>query len=140
MTQDGHRIEHVRPPRDLLSWQQLPVEAILSTKPVVLTDLAPATVQATLKAHPYSRFPVVIGGKLEGILTRAEAEAALAGNRAIRLEPATTCRAGQTIRQLQTLLIDSSTNFVVATSDGGEVLGVITLHDLLRAEVQKAGE
>jgi chloride channel protein, CIC family len=139
LTQDGHRLEHVRPPRDLLSWQQLPVAAILSTQPVVLSNLAAPALQQTLKAHPYSRFPVVRGDKLEGIVTRAEAEAALAGNRPTRLEPATTCRADQTIRDLQTLLIASSTNFVVVTDGKGRILGVITLHDLLRAEVQKAG-
>ena len=81
LTQDGHRLEHVRPPRDLLSWQQLPVAAILSAQPVVLSDLAAAAIEKTLKAHPYSRFPVARDGKLEGILTRQEAEAALAGNR-----------------------------------------------------------
>jgi CBS domain-containing protein len=79
-------------------------------------------------------------GKLEGILTRTEAAAAVTENRAIRLEPATTCRPDQTIRELQTLLISSSTNFVVVTNGDGKIQGVITLHDLLRAEVQKAGE
>jgi CIC family chloride channel protein len=140
LTQDGHQIEHVRPPRDLLGWQQLPVAAIFSAKPVVLTDLAPATIQQNLKVHPYSRFPVTHDEKLEGILTRAEAEAALAGNRPPRLEPATTCRPDQTVRDLQTLLINSSTNFVVVIDGGNRILGVITLHDLLRAEVAKAGE
>jgi len=140
LTQDGHHIEHVRPPRDLQSWQQLPVAAILSTAPVILSGLAPAAIQQTLKAHPYSRFPVVREGKLEGILTRREAEAALAGNRPPQLEPATTCRADQTIRELQTLLIASSTNFVVVTTGGNGILGVITLHDLLRAQVEKAGD
>jgi CIC family chloride channel protein len=140
LTQDGHQIEHVRPPRDLLSWQQLPVAAILSAAPVVLSDLAPATIEETLKAHPYSRFPVESAGKLEGILTRTEAAAAVTENRAIRLEPATTCRPDQTIRELQTLLISSSTNFVIVTNGDGKIQGVITLHDLLRAEVQKAGE
>jgi chloride channel protein, CIC family len=140
LTQDGHRLEHVRPPRDLLGWQQLPVAAIPSTAPVVLSDLAPGAMEQTLKAHPYSRFPVVREGKLEGILTRAEAEAALAGHRPPRLEPATICRADQTIRELQTLLIGSSTNFVAVTDGGGGILGVITLHDLLRAQVEKAGD
>jgi CIC family chloride channel protein len=140
LTQDGHRIEHVRPPRDLLSWQQLHVAAITSAMPVVVADLAPAVIEQTLKAHPYSRFPVVLGKKLEGILTRSEAEAALAANRQPRLEPVTTCRADQTIRELQTLLIASTTNCVVVTDGASEILGVITLHDLLRAEVEKAGE
>lgn len=140
LTQDGHQIEHVRPPRDLLSWQQLPVAAILAAKPVVLEDLTAATLEQGLKAHPYARFPVVEGGKLSGILTRTEAQAALAAHRPPKLEPATTCTAHQTIRELQGLLIQSSTNFVTVTDGNGHILGVITLHDLLRAEVEKASE
>ena len=139
LTQDGHVIEHVRPPRDLQSWQQFPVSAIANFRPVIISDLTPAKVQGSLKAHPYQRFPVMQGDKLTGILTRKEAEAALRENRAPRLEGVTTCLPSQTVRALQKLLIKSTTNFVVLVDgDGGKLLGVITLHDLLRAEVEKA--
>ena len=104
-----------------------------------MTDLTPAAVRQILKAHPYERFPVVQEGKLAGILTRVQAQAALGENRPPRLEPATTCRAQQTILDLQNLLIESTTQFVVVTGPGQSVLGVITLHDLLRAQVEKAG-
>lgn len=140
LTQDGHRIEHVRPPRDLLSWHQLPIAAILSGPPVVLTDLSPATVRQTLQAHPYARFPVATDGKVDGILTRPAAEALLKTQQPPRLEPATICRGEQTIRELQSALIESTTNFVVVTGPDNRIAGVLTLHDLLRAEVQKAGE
>ncbi|HEY3855585.1 MAG TPA: chloride channel protein [Verrucomicrobiae bacterium] len=139
LVQDGHRIDHVRPPRDLHSWQQLPVSLIMTQKPTVLTDLSSTTVQQELKAHPYERFPVVRDGALTGILTRREAVAAAAANRPPVLEPATTCRPDQTILELQNLLIESTTQFVVVKDRDGEVKGVITLHDLLRAQVQKAG-
>jgi CIC family chloride channel protein len=138
LVQDGHRIEKIRPPRDLQSWQQSSVAGILTDRPVVVADLSPALIQQTLKAHPYERFPVVQDGKPTGILTREEAQAALAEKRPPKLEPVTTCRADQTIRELQTLLINSTTQFVVVLDDHGGVQGVITLHDLLRAEVQKA--
>ena len=140
LTQDGHHIEHVRPPRDLQSWQQFPVSAIANFRPVVIHDLAPAKLQDILKSHPYQRFPVVQGDKLTGILTRREAEAALRENRAPKLENATTCLPHQTVRKLQGLLVESPINFVVLVDeDGGKILGIITLHDLLRAEVEKAG-
>jgi CIC family chloride channel protein len=140
LTQDGHHIEHVRPPRDLQSWQQFPVSAIANFRPVIIRDLVPAKLQDVLKAHPYQRFPVVQGDKLTGILTRREAEAALRENRAPKLENATTCLPHQTVRKLQGLLVESPSNFVVLVDDdGGKILGVITLHDLLRAEVEKAG-
>jgi CIC family chloride channel protein len=139
LTQDGHQLEHVRPPRGLQGWQQLPVSAIANFRPVVAGDLDPAEIRKLLQAHPYQRFPVASAGKLAGILTRKEAEAALTEKRAPRLEPATTCLPGQTIRQLQALLIESSTGLVVLTAtDGHAALGVVTLHDLLRAEVEKA--
>jgi chloride channel protein, CIC family len=139
LTQDGHQIEHVRPPRGLQGWQQLPVSAIANFRPVVLGDLNASEIQKALKTHPYQRFPVTKEGTLAGILTRKEAEAALAAKRAPRLEPATTCQPGHTIRQLQALLIESSTGLVALTgADGLAVLGVVTLHDLLRSEVEKA--
>jgi CIC family chloride channel protein len=139
LTQDGHQIEHVRPPRGLQGWQQLPVSAIANFRPVVIGTLDAAELRKMLKAHPYLRFPVTREGKLAGILTRKEAEAALAEKRPPRLEAATTCVPGQTIRQLQVLLIESLTQFVVLTTpDGQTALGVVTLHDLLRAEMEKA--
>lgn len=140
LTQDGHQIEHVRPPRDLLSWQQLPVAALPLSKPVSLTGLTPVEIQRALKAHPYRCFPVILNGKPEGILARAEGEAAIAANRRPKLEPPATCRASQTIRDLQSLLIASTANFVVVTDDNEKIIGVFTLHDLLRAEVAKAAE
>ncbi|HEY3862198.1 MAG TPA: chloride channel protein [Verrucomicrobiae bacterium] len=138
LVQDGHRIEKVRPPRDLLSWQQSLVGGIMTDRPAVAADLAPAAIQQLLKSHPYVRFPATQDGKLAGILTRKEAQAALAEKRAPILEPVTTCLAGQTVRDLQTLLINSTTQFVVVVDEHGAITGVITLHDLLRAEVQKA--
>jgi CIC family chloride channel protein len=140
LTQDGPHIDHVRPPRDLQSWQQLPVSAIANFRPLIVSDLAPDSLQKVLKAHPYQRFPVVQRDKLAGILTRREAEAALRENRTPKLENAATCLPHQTVRKLQGLLVESPSNFVVLVDDdGGKILSVITLHDLLRAEVEKAG-
>ncbi len=139
LSQDGHRLEHVRPPRGLQGWRQLPVSAIANFQPVVLHDPGPAELQKTLKSHPYQRFPVIHEGRLAGILTRKEAEAALAEGRHPRLEATTTCSPGQTIGQLQTLLIESATQLVILTDATSQnVLGLVTLHDLLRAEVEKA--
>lgn len=139
LVQDGYRIEKVRPPRDLLSWQQSQVAGIMTERPVVTTAaLAPADLQQLLKSQPFDRFPVVREGLPVGVLTRKEAQAALAENRTPKLEPVTTCRRDQTIRELQTLLINSTTQFVTVVDEAGLVRGIITLHDLLRAEVQKA--
>jgi CIC family chloride channel protein len=54
LTQDGHQLEHVRPPRGLQGWQQLPVSAIANFRPVLVCNLDAAEIQKALKAHPYS--------------------------------------------------------------------------------------
>lgn len=137
--QDGHQLEHVIPPRDLQSWQQLPVSAIANFSPVLLKDLSRETVEASLKQHPYLAFPVILDKQLAGVLSRAEAERALRENREPKLESAVTCRPNQSIRELQLLLIESTTGVVILTDrPGGRVLGLVTLHDLFRAEVSIA--
>ncbi len=52
-----------------------------------------------------------------------------------------TCLPSQTIRELQMLLVESNQGLVVLLDrPGGSVLGMVTLHDLLRAEVSMGRE
>ena len=135
LRQDGHRLEHVIPPRDLQSWQQLRVSAIANFHPVLAEDLTPSGLEKLLHAHPYQRFPVVRYGALAGILTRKEAEAAAAAGRQPACEAVVTCMPNHTIAELQGRIIESNSLIVVLVDrPDGHVLGVITLHDLLRAQ------
>jgi CIC family chloride channel protein len=139
LVQDGHQLEHVVPPRDLQSWQQLPVSAIATLRPVVLQNTSAGEIQKLIRSHPYQRFPVVDQGRAIGILTRKEAEAALAEQRQPKLDPVVTCLPNQTIRDLQGKLIESTSLMaVLSQQDDGKVIGIVTLHDLLRAEVALA--
>ncbi len=141
LRQDGHVLEHVMPPRDLQGWQQLPVAAIANFHPVALSDLSAETIRSALKSYSFQRFPVMLDAKLAGILTRKEAEAALAEARLPTLEPAITCTPVKPIRELQQLLVESTTLFVVIQNPGdGAVHGIVTLHDLLRAELRLAND
>lgn len=135
LTQDGHEMAHVVPPRDLRSWQNLPVSAIAHFQPVVVTDLEEMNLAAVLEKTPYQRFPVATNGVLEGILLRTDCELARKEKRAVRLLPAVTARPSQTIRQCQALLIESTCGLIVITdTDQGRPLAVVTLHDLLRTQ------
>jgi CIC family chloride channel protein len=139
LEQDGHRIEHVRPPRDLQSWEQFPVSAIANFQPVIISSLAEIDLRKMLAAHPYRQFPVVLENKLLGVLTREEAEKSLVEKRAVKLKAATVCLREETIGKLQQLLIESDTQFVVVLDRlEGHVVGLVTLHDLLRAQTAMA--
>jgi CIC family chloride channel protein len=140
LVQDGHRLERVIPPRDLQSWQQLPVSAVANFQPLVLPmDSTPGELRKVLDSCPYQRFPVVKNGAVAGILTRREAEAALAQRRPPQLETPLTCLPSQTIRDLAGRLVESTSLIAVLLDQpGGKPLGLITLHDLLRAQAAMA--
>ena len=139
LEQDGHKLEKLLPPRDLQSWQKLPVSTIANFQPVVLNSLEPMAVEKILKAHAFACFPVMQEGKLAGIATRVELAEALAEKRPPKLAPIIRCEPRQTIRQLQALLIESPTGMaVVCDNEDGKLLGLVTLHDLLRAQINAA--
>ncbi len=136
LKQDGHEIEHVVPPRDLRSWQNLPISAIANFKPVVIADVSENALKELLEHHPYQRFPMIVNGRLESIVTRSEITASLKEHRPPRAEPSVSCRPGNTIRNSQTRFIESKTGMLILTDDAdNKVLGVVTLHDLLRAQL-----
>ena len=137
LTQDGIVLVHVIPPRDLRSWQAYPVSAIANFHPVMLDSLEPEKMKAVLEKNQFKRFPVVEGERLIGCLTRQEALAAIAQGRAPALEKAVTCRRSFTIGEVSRLLIEAPGGFVVLVA-GEKPAGIITLHDLLRAEATLA--
>ncbi len=139
LEQEGYKLEKLLPPRDLQSWQKLPVSAIANFQPVVLDNLDPANVQKVLKAHTFAHFPVMQEGQLCGIVSRAELAAALAEKRTPKPAALVRCEARQTIRELQARLIDSPAGMaVVCDTANGKLLGLVTLHDLLRAQINAA--
>jgi len=71
------------------------------------------------------------------VLTREDATRAIGDKRPVKLHPATVCLREANIRKLQQLLIDSDTQFVVIMDRAeGQLVGLVTLHDLLRAQTE----
>ncbi len=133
LAQDGNVLVHVIPPRDLRSWQAYPVSAIANFRPVVVNNLAPENLRAVLEKNQFKRFPVVEGELLIGCLARTEAAAALAESRAPVLEKAAVCKRSHTIGEVARILIEAPGGFAVLLA-GDKPAGIITLHDLLRAQ------
>jgi CIC family chloride channel protein len=140
LEQDGQSVDHIVPPRDLHAWQEAPVSRIGNFRPVLVRDLTSTGLKQLLAEKPFDRFPVAqADGQPLGILTRAEAQAAVAESRAPRLLTAPTCRREATVRQAQSLLIESPAGMVLIVAGvDGRVIGLLTLHDLLRAEFSLA--
>ncbi len=138
LQQDGHDLHHVVPPRDLRSWQNLPVSALATFNPVAITDDSQSALRQLLRESPHRYFPLVRDGRDTGLVSRSEIESALAEDRTPRAEAAVVCRPHESIRECQARLLESHAGVLLVTNDSGALLGVLTLHDLLRAQVAAA--
>jgi len=137
LEEDGHAIERVRPPRDLLGWEQTPVSSIANMHPVIAASLVPEDLRQLITAHAYRCFPVVQSGQPVGILTRAEIQRSLELGTTPVPRAAACCGFAETIGTLQRLLIGSHEDLVVIVDlAGGAPIGLVTAHDLLRAQAQ----
>lgn len=136
LKQDGHKLEHLIPPRDLRSWHQLPVSTIATFDPVVLRSLDKKEICEALEEYPYHYFPVSTDGELKGLLSRLRAQNAVKRDDPPELQKAITCLPHESIRTIQYRLIESPTGVVLIwDKPHGNVIGIVTLHDLLRREV-----
>lgn len=138
LAQDGQHVERIVPPRSLRTWMELPSARIANFAPIIVGDLAPDVLRKTMDERPHTRFPVVITGRLTGVLTRNEALQALEESRPPVLEPAVTCTPATSVREVATKIVDSHSGLIVIVDQPGAVIGVITMHDILRAQMNFA--
>jgi CIC family chloride channel protein len=123
----------------MTAWQHLPVSAVANFKPVVLRDFAPDQLAILLDHHPYRCFPVMKDDRLQGVVTRAALEEMLHKQVPPPLEVPVTCLPDQTIREVADRFLDTPSGFMVVVDPGtAAVRGVLTLHDLLRAQAALA--
>ncbi len=136
LKQDGQDIEQVIPPRDLRAWQDAPISRIANFRPVLVRDTSPAALAQLLKEKTHDRFPVVhVDARPRGLLTRAELKAALKEGREPVLVDCPAVRRETSLREVQRILIDAPDGMVLIQAGADDrIIGLVTLHDLLRAE------
>jgi CBS domain-containing protein len=133
LVQDGHELHKIRPPQDLHGWQNLPIGAIANPHPVMVTSLVEDDLRRLLERHPYERFPLVLDGSVRGILRRESIKQALSRHAVPEAEPATICSPEQPVREAADRFLESPSGVIVLVQEG-QLKGIITLHDLLRAQ------
>lgn len=135
LDEDGYKMQTIIPPRDFHRWRNLPVSAIAHFKPVVVDDLTPeGLLKVSQKRH--RRFPVIRNNELVGIVTRIELKSSLQEERDFEMSPALFVRPSESIHKVEQLLVESEAGIVVVTDrEGGVPLAIVTLHDLMRAQL-----
>lgn len=136
LVQDGHEIHKIKPPLDLRSWQNLKVSAIASYRPVAICSTAPEELKKIIEKYPFNNFPVIEDGRVAGILSREKIKSFLSGKSSLEMWPAVSCYEDETIKEIADRFVQSQSSILlVRRRNGGELVGVVTLHDLIRAQV-----
>ncbi|HPA18709.1 MAG TPA: chloride channel protein [Verrucomicrobiae bacterium] len=140
LVQDGHDLAHVKPPPDLREWQNVPVSAIGNFNPVMVRSLARDHLTHILASTPHHQYPLVSDERLVGILSRGAIEVALATGHPPDVQPPRTIAPDATLQAAEMALIESPSHILVIKRPGPEslVLGVLTLHDILRRQIHFA--
>jgi CIC family chloride channel protein len=136
LLQDGHELIKIRPPLDLKSWQNLPISSIANPHPVILKDLSVKHLQEILEKYPYNCFPVYLNGDELGIITRDQMKSIVErkGDHP-EIPRSVTCSPDQTVKEVGNKFIQSPHGVIVVVDEQtGKITGIITLHDLLRAQ------
>ncbi|HUU05631.1 MAG TPA: chloride channel protein [Patescibacteria group bacterium] len=135
LVQDGHELHKIHPPVDLNSWQNLPVSAIANPNPVMLNSLAEDEMREKLDRFPFNSFPLLKEGRIKGIVTRQQMQQAVLGHGIPEIHKAALCYPEQTVREIGSKFLESSAYVLVVVDKGSkEIRGIITLHDLIRAQ------
>lgn len=135
LVQDGHELHKIHPPVDLNSWQNLPVSAIANPTPVMLSSLAEDEMREKLDRFPFNSFPLFVDGRIKGIVTRQQMQQAVLDHGVPEIYKAALCYPEQTVREIGSQFLESSAYvLVVVDRETKAIRGIITLHDLIRAQ------
>jgi chloride channel protein, CIC family len=131
LERDG--IDAFIPPRSLADLRKRPIAIIARFTPVYVTTTQRASLLPMLKQHPYRLFPLITDGKVQGIVDRKTVELATVEN--VEVLPSFSIYPHQTIQEAIAMMISNSTNLLTLISEvDGALVGVVTLHDILRLQ------
>jgi CIC family chloride channel protein len=138
---DGQILGRIVPPRDFREWERYPISAIANYQPTSVNGLDRAALEAALDRFPYSRFVYQQDGQSPSIILRNEAASSFVNSTPVALHAVPTCLRTDAIAQAQRQLVDSVHGIVlVLDQEAGRVIGLVTLHDLLRAQQNFAAQ
>jgi CIC family chloride channel protein len=135
LADDGHLLRTVMPPRDFREWQNYPVSAIANFAPVVLRSTGETELRAAFAEHPFARFIHQADNEPPGLVVRSEALAAFASAQPVPVRSMASCLRTDPTQEVQNKLVESAHGIIaILDRDHGTVVGLLTLHDILRAQ------
>jgi chloride channel protein, CIC family len=137
LERDGIELERHIPPRSLASLHNRAISTVANFSPVFARTTGREELEKLLDEFPYQEFPLLIDGRLVGLLNRN----ALLGGRTVEQaqKPSETVHPDATIREAVSKMIDKSASLLVVVSQPeGTPIGIVTLHDIMRLQTELA--
>ncbi len=135
LVQDGHEMIKVRPPLDIKSWQNLPISSIANNHPIIVESLAKDHLEPLIERYPYQCFPIFLENHEIGLLTRDQIVALISKNEIPKIQKAILCQPDQTIQEVGNKFVETSSGVIVVVDQTNRnIVGIVTLHDVLRAQ------
>ncbi len=134
LVQDGHELHKIRPPVDLKSWRNLEIKTIANPNITFLSSLETAEMKNYTERYPYKVIPVIINGKIKGMTTRKIVLKSIENGTDPEIFDAGTCTDTETVNEVGNRFVESELNVLIVIDDNNKPSGIITLHDLIRAQ------
>lgn len=135
LVQDGHEYHKIKPPIDIQGWQNLPISVIMNPKVAYAASLENSEIERCIDEYPYKVFPLIIDGKLEGILGREEIKQAISIEQLPPVHRSGICYSNETLKEIGNRFIEFDFYvLVVFDRESGNICGIVTLRDLIRAQ------
>ncbi|HEY0791513.1 MAG TPA: chloride channel protein [Chthoniobacterales bacterium] len=137
LERDGVELEHHIPPRSFTAVLNRPVASIANFAPVTLQSLDAEAARQAFAGVAYRQLPVLIDDRIVGVVDRQATEST--GNGKIPCRPPLCIDPKTSIREAIDLMVSQNTEMLLLTSGvDRHLVGIITLHDVLRFENQLA--
>ena len=132
---DGIELERHMPPRSLASLQSRPISTFANFSPIFVSSTDRDELERLCAEYPYQQFPLVMDGRLVGLIDRSE----VLSNQLpkVSVVPAQAMPAHSTIREAVAKMVENSLRLLVVVSTTEDTpIGIVTLHDVLRLQNQ----
>jgi chloride channel protein, CIC family len=132
---DGIELERHIPPRSLASLQSRPISTLANFSPIFASSTDRDELERLCVEYPYQQFPLVMDGKLVGLIDRSK----VSSNQSPKIAPvpAQAIPAHSTIREAVAQMVENSMSLlVVLSTTENKPIGIVTLHDVLRLQNQ----
>jgi len=135
LERDGIDLDQHIPIKSWVALQKRPIATIAAFKPVTVNTTARKELLSIVEEHPYRFFPLVRGNKLEGLISR---ESVLEGSEEqVAPQAVHTALPNTPIKEaVNRMVADTAHLLVLVGEQDGPPIGVVTLHDVLRAQAQ----